>query len=238
MRERTIRRRRRTRGALLVSVLLLVAVLAGTEVLVQLKPEVDTAQLRVEGLPPRAASAAEPRTCLRGVDASGIEEIREELGPSERVSSDQIFACPQAFDGLTVTFAGEVIGDLLDRDGGVWVQVNDDAYALEVGPQARHGDHRGFNTGLPVWLPDGMHEQITGLGGPDVRGDVLLIEGTLLRTDPADGGSTTLRAERATIVEPAVELPEPFHAVQAIVAAVLGVVTLVALEWSRRVKKR
>jgi hypothetical protein len=229
-----VRRRGRTRGALTLSVLLVTLVLAGTDALVRFKPVVDTSDLVVEGLPPLTPSAAEPRTCLRGVEASGIREIREELSAGERVSSSQIFACPQAFDGLTITYAGEAIGDLLERDGGAWLQVNDDAYALEVGPLARHDDHRGVNTGLSVWLPDGLHEQVSGVGRPDRRGDVLLLEGTLLRTDPADGGGTTLRAERLEVLAPSVELEEPFHPVQAAVALVMGVGTVVALIWSRR----
>jgi hypothetical protein len=238
VREREHHRRKRTRGALLLFVLLLALVLAGTDALMRQRPTVDTSDLVVTGLPPVSASAANPRTCLRGVEASGIEDIRSELRPGERISSTQIDACPQAFDGLRILFAGEAIGDLLPRRGGAWLQVNDDAYALEVGPLGRHDDRRGFNLGLSVWLPDGLHEQVEGLGGPDRRGDVLLLEGELLRADPADGGGTTLRADRLTVVAPSVELAEPLHVLQAVVAAVLGAVAIGALVWSARTRAR
>ncbi len=219
-------------------VLFVTVVLAGSDALMRNRPVVDTSDLVVTGLPPLSTSAANPRTCLRGVEASGIEEIRSELVRGERISSDQIDACPQAFDGLRITFAGEAIGDVLRRDGGAWVQVNDDAYALEVGPLGRHAERRGFNNGLSVWLPDGLHERIEGVGGPDRRGDVLLLEGVLHRADPADGGGTTLRAERLNVLAASVELEEPLHTLQAIVAAVLGVLATGAVLWARRVRSR
>lgn len=232
------RRRQRTRGALLVSVLLVTAVLTGTGLLERHRPVVDTAELVVTGLPPHSASAANPRTCLRGVEDLGIEDIRAELRPGERISSDQIFACPQAFDGLDIVFAGEAIGDVLPRRGGAWVQVNDDAYALEVGPLGRHDDRRGPNSGLSVWLPDGLHEQLSGLGGPERRGDVVLLTGTLRRADPEDGGGTTLRAEELTVLADSVALDEPLHLPQAIVAALLAAGTVGLLVWSHRVRNR
>jgi hypothetical protein len=238
VRERARRRRQRTRGLLVLSVLLVALVLAGTDALMRARPVVDTSDLIVTGLPPRAAGANEPRSCLRGVDDAAVREIREELLIGRRISSAQVTACPQAFDQLDVRFAGEVIGDLLRRDGGVWVQVNDDDYALEVGPLSRHDDRRGFNGGLAVWLPDGLHEQVSGLGGPHRRGDVLLIDGVILRADPEDGGGTTLRARSAQVLAPSVELPTPLHVPQAVVAALLGPLAVAALVWSRSTRRR
>jgi hypothetical protein len=230
-------RRKRTRGALLLFALLVAVVLAGTDALMRQRPVADTSDLVVTGLPPASVSAANPRTCLRGVEASGIEDIRSELRPGERISSAQIEGCPQAFDGLRILYAGEAIGEVLPRRGGAWLQVNDDDYALEVGPLGRHDDRRGFNAGLSVWLPDGLHEEISGFGGPDRRGDVLLLEGQLLRADPADGGGTTLRAERMTVLAPSVELAEPLHVLQVVVAVVLGSVAIGALVWSARARR-
>jgi hypothetical protein len=231
-------RRQRTRGALALFVLLLAAILLGTHALERQRPVVDTSDLLVTGLPAASISATNPRTCLRGVEDSGIEEIRSELVPGERISSDQIYSCPQAFDGRRIVFAGEAIGELLRRDGGAWLQVNDDGYALEVGPLGRHDDRRGFNSGLSVWLPDGLHEQVEGFGGPSRRGDVLLLEGQLLRADPADGGGTTLRAERMVVLAPSVELDEPLHLLQVWVAGALSALAAAALVWSRRERAR
>src|SRR5690606_33486163 len=148
----------------------------------------------IPDLPPIAVHD-ETRQCRRGDEAT-IEEIREQhRGVTGRVTSAQVVACPAAYDHLTVVFAGEVVGDLLRRRGGAWAQVNDDAYALEVGPLVGHRELDGFNSGLAVWFPDGLHEFIDEVGRPGVRGEVVLIEGTIRQSDPADGGGITLRAE-------------------------------------------
>jgi hypothetical protein len=230
------RRRQRTRRLLVVVVLGIALILAATEALLRAKPVADVEHLLVEDVPPLALP--ETRTCTRHADDPAAEEIAAEFVPGGRLSSAQIYACPSAFDGFRVTFVGEAIGEVLRRRGGAWVQVNDDDYALDVGPIGAHLEQRGFNSGLSVWLPDGLHERIGGVGRPELRGDVLALEGVLLRADPADGGGITLRADRLEVVAPAVEVPEVLHVLQAIVAAVLAVAALAALVWSRRARQR
>jgi hypothetical protein len=137
-----------------------------------------------------------------------------------------------------VSFIGEAIGEVLPRRGGAWVQVNDDDYALQHGPIGRHLEQAGFNTGISVWLPDGLHERIEGVGRPEVRGDVLALDGVLMRADPADGGGITLRADRMEVLASATEVPELLHTLQAIIAAVLATIALLALVWSRRARQR
>jgi hypothetical protein len=229
------RRRQRTRRLLAVLVLGLAIVLAGAEALLRAKPVVDTTSLQVE-VPPLAL--AETRPCTRRPDDPTVDEIAEDFVAGGRVSSAQVYACPAAFDGLRVQFAGELIGELLPRRGGVWVQVNDDPYALDVGPIGAHVDQHGFNSGMSVWLPDGLHEQVEGVGRHEVRGDVVLLDGVFHRADPADGGGITIRADGMEILAPSVEVTEPLHTVQAIVAAVLGVLALAGLVLARRARQR
>jgi hypothetical protein len=229
------RRRQRTRRLLAVLVLGLAIVLAGAEALLRAKPAVDTTHLQVD-VP--ALTLAETRACTRRPDDPTVAEITEEFVAGGRVSSAQVYACPAAFDGIRIQFAGELIGELLPRRGGAWVQVNDDPYALDVGPIGAHTEQRGFSTGMSVWLPDGLHEQVEGVGRHEIRGDVVLLEGVLLRADPADGGGITLRADALEVLAPTVEVPEPLHAVQAVVAAVLGVLALAGLVLARRARQR
>jgi hypothetical protein len=230
------RRRQRTRRLLLVVALGIGLLLAGTEALLRAKPVVDVEHLQVEDLP--GFALGETRTCTRHVDDPTADEITAEFLAGGRVTSAQIYGCPSAFDGYRITFVGEAIGEILRRDGGAWVQVNDDDYALQVGPIGAHLEQRGFNTGLSVWLPDGLHERIEGVGRPEVRGDVLLLEGMLLRADPADGGGITLRADRMEILAQSVEVPEVLHTLQAWIAGVLAAAALVAVVWARRARQR
>lgn len=159
----------------------------------------------------------DPAGCARDHDGTS------RTGPApvtagRRVTSALVVSCPTRFDGRRVTYVGEAVGDLLVRDGGAWLLVNDDDYALELGPLPGHRDHRGTNSGLSVWLPDPLPDQLTGLGRPGVWGDIVEVTGTIRRTDPADGGGLTLRAEELTIRQPAQEVDEPLQRPQLLLA--------------------
>lgn len=233
-------RPRRTRWLLTTPLVALVVIVALVVTLEAAHPQVDPdaagLDLVVNDLPPLVFEDAP--SCMRRADESNVATIREAITPNGRISSTQVFACPMAYDGLQVTFVGETIGELIRRRDGVWVQVNDDAYALEVGPVIGHREHRGFNTGLSVWLPDGLHETIEDVGRPGQRGDVIAVTGTLLQSDPDDGGGITLRAETLEVVAATVVIDAPFHTVQAIVATLLMIGALAAIIWSRRVRSR
>jgi hypothetical protein len=202
-------RRRHHRPAkrlLVLPALLLVALLAGLHVVDQLHPRPVDTRLAVDADEVGAASA-DAVPCDR-TDPFTVDRVRPSDG-SARVTSTQVHACPEAYDGRRIRYVGELVGDLLPRRDGSWVQVNDDAYALEVGPLPGHRDLRGSNTGLAVWLPDALGHVPTGLGRPDQRGEVVALEGTLLRTDPEDGDGLTLRADRIEVLAPAVTVEEP-----------------------------
>lgn len=178
-------------------------------------------------VPPITQDATE---CRR--DREDTPATDEPLGmDGGRVTSGQVFACPEAFDGRRVTYAGEAVGDVLRRDGGAWVLVNDDDYALVLGPLPSHRDHRGTNSGLSVWVPDELLDRISGLGRPNQRGDVLLIDGHIVRTDTSDGGGLTLRADDLEVLRPAVALNDPLHLPQVLLAAIslLSAAVLAAL---------
>ena len=233
------RRRRRTRWLLIVSVTALVAVVGGIVWLEAIHPQLDPPQergLRVNDVP--ALALDEARACMRSTDDDTAADIRDDLPPGGRISSTQLYQCPIAFDQAEVTFVGEAIGELLHRDGGAWLQVNDDAYALEVGPVIGHRERAGFNSGVSVWLPDGLHERVETVGRPAQRGDVLALRGTIHRADPDDGGGITLRAEELEVIADGVTIDPPFHLVQAIVAGVLAALAIASLVWARVVRRR
>jgi hypothetical protein len=233
-------RRGHTRWLLLTPLVGLAVIIGGVVVLEAIHPQRDTDELRVEGLPPLAMD--EDRECIRLADPTvaeaAVDEILQRIEPGDRISSSQVTACPLAYDGLEVTFVGEVVGELLPRRGGVWAKVNDDAYALEVGPVIGHRERAGFNEGMSVWIPDGLHAAIEEPGRPGVRGDVVLVQGTVLRADPDDGGGTTLRAEQVSVLEGPVHVEAPLHRAQIVVATVLALLAIGAVVWSRRVRRR
>ena len=150
-----------------------------------------------------------------------------------QVASGAVLSCPAEFDALLVTYVGEVVGDVLARDGGSWLLVNDDRYALQDGPLTAGGTPSGTNSGLTVWLPDPLDELADQPGRAGVRGDVLEITGRVHRADPADGGGLTIRAEDASVLAEAVTIDDPVHWRQVGAAAVLAVLAL-AMLWRER----
>jgi hypothetical protein len=231
------RRRQRTRFLLIGAVAGLAVIVLGAEALLRAAPLEDRRdEMRVLAVPPLAS--IEVSTCARRAGDDSAADVREVFPAGGRVSSAQVYACPSAYDGLRVTYAGEPVGELLPRRGGVWAQVNDDDYALEVGPISGHRELRGFNSGLAVWLPDGLHERVSDVGRPGRRGDVLLLTGVVHRADPQDGGGVTLRADQLEVLAPAVAVPAPLHTTQAVVAALLVVVAAATALWARRARQR
>lgn len=185
---------------------------------------------------PAAADPEELLTCERTVPGDPQQEQREEVAeeqadqeratePIGRITSSRVVECPDVFDQELVTFVGEVVGDVLEREHGRWLLVNDDAYALEKGPLPTHTDIVGGNTGLAVWAPDDVGGELIA-GGPGRRGDIVVLQGILHRTDPNDGGGLTIRARDLDVVEPAQPTHRPFHGNQAIAAGVLAVVAM------------
>lgn len=238
--DRPASRRGHTRRLLIPALLGLTALIVGVVALEDAAPQVDPeviAALAIEDLPPLGLD--DVPVCTRALlEEITITELRGDFQPGDRLSSDQVYACPAAWDGKEVTFVGEAIGEVLPRRGGAWVQVNDDAYALETGPLLGHRERAGFNSGLSVWLPDGLHERIDGVGRHAQRGTVVQLEGTILRADPDDGGGTTLRADSLEVLAPSVQLDEPFHTLQAVVAGVLALGAIGALLVARRARRR
>lgn len=159
--------------------------------------------------------------------------------PGGRIASTELVRCPRQLDGATVTYVGEAIGEVLRRDGGAWVQLNDDTYALRHGPLPAHRRFSGGNTGLAVWLPDPLWAQINQTGGPNHRGDVLLVTGVVHATDPADGGGLTLRATDARVLQRGGPVPAPVHRAQAVAAGVLALIAaaLIAAERVRAARR-
>lgn len=235
----------RTRAVLIGALAWLLVLVSGIVALEATHPQLEFAGNAVEGVPPLALDD-EP-TCRRFVDEAPIADIRARLQrhdavaqirgqlPSRgRVSSTQVFRCPSAYDGLEVTYVGEVVGELLPRRGGAWAQVNDDAYALTTGPLVGHRERAGFNTGMSVWLPEDLAGRIEQPGRPALRGDVVLLQGTVHRTDPADGGGITLRASAMETLAPPLVIEPPLHRLQVVVAVVLSLIALGTSVWAHQ----
>lgn len=193
----------------------------------------------VEGADDPQDPSSDIVTCERSLpEVPTTPEQVEDVTPVGRVTSSAVVECPAEFDGHVVVYVGEVIGDVLQRDGGAWVLMNDDAYALEAGPLRSHGRTLGYNSGLSVWLDGDLAELADDVGGPDRRGDILRVRGIVHRTDPADGGGLTIRAFEGEVLAEGEAVAVPLHVGQLVVALLLAVAAAALFLVERRTRQR
>lgn len=155
-----------------------------------------------------------------------------------RVTSNDLYACPRVYDGAVVAYEGEVIGAVLPRSHGAWAQLNDDAYAGDLGPLPAHGDFRGGNAGLGVHLPRSLAEEVTWVGGPTARGDVLDVTGTFHRVDSDSGEVAVLRVDEGSVIRRGQPIEAVVLADRRIVGSVAALATLALLIAETIVRRR
>lgn len=156
----------------------------------------------------------------------------------EEVTSNQLYDCPQFYDAQTVVYTGEVIGALLERNHGVWTQLNDDVYGDVGAPLPTHRDFRGGNAGVGVLLPPEIADTIQIVGGPGFHGDVLRVVGRFERVDDATGEVAIIRVESAELVQSGRTLEIPQSAARPVVATIAAMIALAATLVERRSRAR
>ena len=98
------------------------------------------------------------------------------LGHAQPVSSSHLIDNAQRYDGLSVIYSGEVIGDIMPRGEYAWVNVHD-------GQQA-----------IGIWLPRKLAETIIYTGNYKAKGDWIQIAGIFHRVCEEHGGELDIHA--------------------------------------------
>lgn len=143
--------------------------------------------------------------------------------PNDPTSADLVES-PGAWDGKTVTYTGEVIGEVMVRGEMAWLHVNDDPYYLRnVEEGAELG---GYNSGHAVWLPAELTEGIAHFGDYKHEGDVVMVTGVFNAACPEHGGDMDIHATALTIEIPGRDVIDEVKPVKALWA---GVLTLLAV---------
>lgn len=190
---------------------------------------------------PDDAPAFDPRTEVECIDPEPREGQEREERTEPRVvqaSSGELYDCPQTFDDQVVSFRGEVVGALLRRGDGVWAQLNDDVYGLELGPLPSHRDFRGGNAGVGVLLPPELATQIEVIGGPAWEGDVVQVTGVFHRVDEPSGEVAIIRASSGEVVRRGQPFDDPPLRDRQIVAGLLAVTVAILTVLERLAARR
>lgn len=154
-----------------------------------------------------------------GCKAAGAPEP----SPNDSSSTDLVEA-PEKFDGTEVTFRGEAIGEAMVRGDMAWIHINDDAYYVKnVEEGAQLG---GYNTGMAVWLPAELVEDVEFYGDYKHEGDIVEVKGTFNDACAEHGGDMDIHATSVRVVDVGHVVVDPVSASKVVWAAALAVVAL------------
>jgi hypothetical protein len=124
--------------------------------------------------------------------AASAPLVSEEAPPSAaEAASRDLIERPRDFDGKTVVFEGEAIGQAMRRGESAWVNLLDDYAALGV------------------FMPAAAARDITSFGSSKRKGDIVRVKGVFRRACPEHGGDMDIHAEGIEIVERGKPTPDP-----------------------------
>ncbi len=128
------------------------------------------------------------------------------------------------YNGKTITFTGEAIGEVMVRGDYAWIHLNDDAYMeLNVEEGAKLG---GYNSGMAVWIPAALTKQIDTYGDYKHEGSIVQIAGTFNGACKEHGGDTDIHATSLTMIRAGHVVVDPVPPWKAALAG--GLVVLAA----------
>ncbi|OGB87051.1 hypothetical protein A3H38_02375 [candidate division WOR-1 bacterium RIFCSPLOWO2_02_FULL_46_20] len=97
------------------------------------------------------------------------------------VSSNDLIAKAHIYDGRTIEFTGEVVGDVMIRGDFAWLNINDGAQAIGV------------------WTNKQAAEKISYVGDYTHIGDTVKVAGQFHRACPQHGGDLDIHATEILI---------------------------------------
>lgn len=143
--------------------------------------------------------------------------------PANNPSSAQLVEHPKAYDGLTVTFTGEAIGEVMARGAYAWLHLNDDAYEFKnIEEGAELG---GYNSGMPVFVSTELAGQIDTYGDYKHEGSIVQVVGVYNAACKDHGGDTDIHATSLSVLRPGhavVDVVQPWKVWLALVLVALA----------------
>ena len=146
-------------------------------------------------------------------------------------SSAELVEHPKDWDGKTIIFRGEAIAERMVRGDYAWIHLNDDGYYLK-NVEEGSGLH-GYNSGMPVWLPAELTDEIATYGDYKHEGEVVEVRGTFNAACAIHGGDMDIHATELERVIPgrhAIDAVKPWKIAVALLLALLAAV----LWWADR----
>ncbi|MBM3248568.1 MAG: DNA-binding protein [Candidatus Omnitrophica bacterium] len=102
---------------------------------------------------------------------------------AQPLTSQELIERAKEYDGKTISYLGEAIGDVMYRGDFAWVNVNDGSNAIGI------------------WVKKDLAEKITLTGSYKFIGDTILVEGRFNRSCLEHGGDLDIHANSLTIIK-------------------------------------
>ena len=140
------------------------------------------------------------------------------LADGDAVSSNDLIDHAKDYDGKTIVYEGEALGDILYRGDYAWLAVSD-----------------GSNT-IGCYVSRADAEQISLVGGYGKKGDIVRIEGVFHRACAEHGGDLDIHASSVTVLAAGTLVQMPLSRLVATLAIALPLPAagLLLLVWRRR----
>ncbi len=135
------------------------------------------------------------------------------------ISSTELIKDAKQYDGKSVTFQGEVVGDIMIRGEYAWLSINDGSNAMGV------------------WINKELIKNIQYIGNYKAKGDVIEITGIFRRSCPEHGGDLDIHGQHITKVVSGEPSPRAMDVKKAYLAFLLSIVTLSAFLFLRLPKR-
>lgn len=140
------------------------------------------------------------------------------LAEAREVTSTDLIENALALDGQTVTYTGEVVGDIMKRGDHTWLNLSDGSNAMGV------------------WAETAALGQIAVAGRYGEKGDTVEVTGTFHRACREHGGDLDIHADTLTVLTPGSAVEHDVHWGRLIAAGVFVVLDAVILArvWMKR----
>jgi hypothetical protein len=144
--------------------------------------------------------------------------------PGVDVNSASLVENANLWNGHTVSFKGEAIGEALIQGKMAWIHVNDDPYMEKSVPAG--GGLSGYNSGHAIWLPADLARKIEVFGDYRRQGAIAKVTGVFNAACPEHGGDMDIHATSLAILRSGHSIEHPVSANRGLAAA--GLVALAA----------
>ncbi|PIQ90278.1 MAG: DNA-binding protein [Candidatus Omnitrophica bacterium CG11_big_fil_rev_8_21_14_0_20_41_12] len=140
------------------------------------------------------------------------------LGFSQGLNSNELISQGQQYDGKSIIYSGEAIGEVMKRGEFAWVNINDG------------------NKAIGVWMSAGLAKEINFTGAYKAQGDIVEIIGVFHRACLEHGGDLDIHARALRKITPGKITDHKLDSFK--VKVILGLLGALFLVWILSLFKR